>query len=78
MDAILIKEQIESRQDCNRAILEILTLAVEKLPNWRMHQILQNFGVTDKIGTDLFYEESIETLEKMLNNSLVNNILSKE
>lgn len=78
MDAVLRDEAIKSRQDANLAILYVLTQVVKKFPDWRFHQILQNTEIIGRLGEDLFYEESLETLERMLNNCLVNSILQNE
>ena len=51
-----------SRQEANRAILKLLSEAVEKNPDLRFHQLLQNLGI-EVPYTDQFYEESIKTLE---------------
>ena len=50
-----------NRQEANRQILELVSKAVEAFPDWRFHQILQNFGV-EKPDHDQWYEESEETL----------------
>lgn len=73
-----IKDMVKSRYDSNKAIIEIISLVAEKFPDWRFHQILQNIEIIGRLGEDLFYEESIETLERMLNNCLINSILQKE
>ena len=51
-----------SRQEANRKILELLAQAVEKNPDFRFHQLLQNLGI-EVPYTDQFYEESTKTLE---------------
>ena len=53
-----------SRQEANRKILGLLAQAVEKNPDLRFHQLLQNFGI-EIPHTDQFYEESTKTLEIM-------------
>lgn len=50
-----------NRQDANRKILELISMAVEAFPDWRFHQILQNIGV-EQPAIDQWYEESDETL----------------
>ena len=54
-----------SRQEANRKILELLAKAVEKNPDFRFHQLLQNFGI-EVPHTDQFYEESSKTLEDLV------------
>ena len=51
-----------SRQEVNRKILELLAQAVERNPDFRFHQLLQNFGI-EIPHIDQFYEESTKTLE---------------
>ena len=51
-----------SRQEANCKILELLAQAVEKNPDLRFHQLLQNFGI-EIPHIDQFYEESTKTLE---------------
>jgi len=48
----------------NRFILARLAELVEKYPDWRFHQLLQNAGVS-RPGEDQFYEESKKTFENM-------------
>lgn len=78
MDAVLRKEIIKTRYEANKAILTILTSVVDTFPDWRFQQILQNTELVSMLNKDLFYEESLVTLEKMLNNCLVNSVLSNE
>ena len=54
-----------SRQEANRTILNLLTEAVEKNPDLRFHQLLQDLGV-EIPHTDQFYEESSKTLENLV------------
>ena len=54
-----------SRQEENRAILKLLSEAIEKNPDLRFHQILQNLGI-EIPHTDQFYEESSKTLGNMV------------
>ena len=53
-----------TRQAANRAIVELVRKAVERFPDWRFHQILQNIGV-EQPAIDQWYEESDETLCNM-------------
>lgn len=50
----------------NKEILELLTLLVDKYPDWNFHQILQNSGTMPYAIPEIFYEESSETLNRML------------
>ena len=54
-----------SRQDANRAILKLLSEAIEKNPDLRFHQILQSLGI-EIPHVDQFYEESSKTLGNMV------------
>ena len=54
-----------SRQEANRAILKLLSEAVEKNPDLRFHQLLQSLGI-EIPHTDQFYEESSKTLGNMV------------
>ena len=48
----------------NRAILAILAVEVERNPDLRFHQLLQNLGI-ELPHIDQFYEESEQTLETL-------------
>ena len=48
----------------NRLIVSLLSEEVEKNPDLRFHQILQNFGV-EVPNSDQFYEESSTTLSNL-------------
>ena len=52
------------RLEANREIIAKLAELVEKNPDWRFHQLLQNAGV-EKPLEDQFYEESEQTLETL-------------
>jgi hypothetical protein len=63
------------RLKTNRKILNLLSAAVEQHPDWRFHQILRNLGITlrdetktgwERMYLDQFFEESDDTLERML------------
>ena len=56
-----IQMKIQQRQSANLEILKILNMIVERFPQLRFTQILTNLGL-DK---DLFYEESIDTLNNL-------------
>lgn len=62
-----------TRQEANRKIIEILANAVDKFPDWRFCQILQNLGV-DEPGCDNFYTESKDTLNTLYENPIVRGI----
>lgn len=57
-----IQDKIMLRQSSNKIILEHISEYLEKYPDMRFIQALQNLGIIDKKGTDRFYEESIDTL----------------
>lgn len=71
-----IDEKIFSRYDANLKIVEILGDLVAAYPDWRFQQILQNIDITPRDGKDLFYEESIDTLNEVLKNPIVRSIIS--
>lgn len=54
-----------SRQETNRTILNLISEAVEKNPDFRFHQLLQSLGVENP-AIDQFYEESSKTLENLV------------
>ena len=54
-----IQLKIQQRQSANLEILKILDMIVNRFPQLRFTQILTNLNL-DK---DLFYEESVDTLE---------------
>lgn len=70
-------DKVAKRYESNQRIVEILSELVEKFPQWRFQQILQNVDVTSRNGEDLFYEESYDTLTALTNNAIVRSILSK-
>jgi hypothetical protein len=53
--------RIKRRQSANLEILKILNMIVNRFPDLRFTQILTNLNL-DK---DLFYEESVDTLERI-------------
>lgn len=55
---------LKKRLEANRAIIAKLAELVEKNPDWRFHQLLQNAGV-EKPLKDQFYEESEQTLQSL-------------
>jgi hypothetical protein len=56
-----IQLKIQQRQSANLEILKILDMIVNRFPQLRFTQILTNLNL-DK---DLFYEESVDTLERI-------------
>lgn len=60
-----------TRLEANREILKNLSNVVEKEPDWRFHQILQNIGI-EIPGSDQWYEESEETFNNIM--SLLKNM----
>lgn len=69
-------DKVAKRYESNQRIVEILSELVEKFPQWRFQQILQNVDIASRNGEDLFYEESYDTLTTMTNNATVGSILS--
>ena len=70
-------DKVAQRYESNQRIVEILSELVEKFPQWRFQQILQNVDVASRNGEDLFYEENYDTLTALTNNTIVRSILSK-
>lgn len=69
-------EEVSRRYESNQRIIDILSELVEKFPQWRFQQILQNVDIASRNGEDLFYEESVDTLTTLTNNTIVRSILS--
>lgn len=69
-------EKVTRRYESNQKIVEILSELVERFPQWRFQQILQNVDIASRNGEDLFYEESYDTLATLTNNTIVRSILS--
>lgn len=59
-----IKNKIELRAKCNRLIDDIVYLESFLYPELRYIQILQNLKIID--GVDRFYEESYDTVIRIL------------
>lgn len=70
-------DKVAQRYESNQRIVEILSELVEKFPQWRFQQILQNVDIASRDGEDLFYEESYDTLTTLINNPTVSAILSQ-
>lgn len=62
-----LKEIIKNRQVRNFEIINKLVAYLTKYPDLRFHQALINLGITE-IGKDQFYEESVTTLKRMIEN----------
>ena len=58
-----IEYKIKHRQEYNYKCLDKLKELIEKYPDWRFTQIIFNIGLAE----DRFYEESIDTFEKIEN-----------
>ena len=60
-----------NRQEANLKIVADILATIQKYPDWRFHQILQNLNINVMSGSsrgnliDLWYEESSKTLERM-------------
>ena len=66
---------VNTRKAANRVILLIIDHVIELCPDWRFNQLLLNIGVTKP--EDLFYEESKATLERVLQDEVVNRYFKK-
>lgn len=69
-------DKVAKRYESNQRIVEILSELVEKFPQWRFQQILQNADIVSGNEGDTFYEESCDTLTTLTNNAIVKSILS--
>ena len=56
---------VKQRQSANREILERIAKIVEQQPDWRFGQILFNLGIVSFDSGDVFFDESVEILERM-------------
>ena len=59
-----IQEKISHRQEANKELILNLSAYVEMYPDLRFGQILEGFGFVVE-DTDLFNEESVDTLERV-------------
>lgn len=66
---------VNTRKAANRVILLIIDNVIEMCPDWRFNQLLLNIGATKP--EDLFYEESKATLERVLQDEVVNRYFKK-
>ena len=66
------KEKESHRQEANRELITNLAAYVEMYPELRFGQILEGFGFVVE-DTDLFNEESVDTLERVRRVSYDNN-----
>ena len=66
---------VNTRKAVNRVILLIIDNVIEMCPDWRFNQLLLDIGATKP--EDLFYEESKATLERVLQDNLVNRYFKK-
>ena len=66
---------VNTRETTNRVILLIIGTIIELYPDWRFNQLLLNIGATKP--EDLFYEESKATLERVLQDEVVNRYFKK-
>ena len=60
-----LKGMIKKRQVSNFEIINKLVMYLTKYPDTRFHQALINLGISE-VGRDQFYEESVTTLERMI------------
>lgn len=44
---------------------------LDRYSDWRFQQILQNVDISTRDGKDLFYEESVDTLNTMKKNPII-------
>ena len=53
-----------TRKEANEQLVKEIAKWVERFPDWRFHQILNNIGV-EKPNVDQWYEESDTTLKNV-------------
>lgn len=58
-------QKINARQDANRKILKSLEDLIERCPDQRFGQIIANYIFPDYQEEDIFFEESVDTLNKL-------------
>ena len=66
------KEKISHRYEANKELIQNLSAYVELYPDLRFGQILEGFGFVVQ-DSDLFNEESVDTLERVRRVSYDNN-----
>lgn len=66
---------VNTRKAANRIILLIIDNVIEMCPDLRFNQLLLNISATKP--EDLFYEESKATLERVLQDEVVNRYFKK-
>ena len=64
------KSEVKTRKDANIVITMILADLVNYFPDWRFQQLLTNVGLATP--DDLFYEESLKTLDVLMRSPIVN------
>lgn len=63
-------QKIAARQDSNRKILKSLEDLIERCPDQRFGQIIVNYIFPDYQEKDIFFEESVDTLNKLRSKGL--------
>jgi hypothetical protein len=66
------QEKISHRYEANKELIQNLSAYVELYPEFRFGQILEGFGFVVQ-DSDLFNEESVDTLERVRRVSYDNN-----
>lgn len=72
-----LKKKIDGRQEANRELARLISTMVEGAPSLRFQQILQSLGINTtkqldrpgssiQVGDDRFYEESVDTLKRIM------------
>lgn len=56
-----VDDKLSKRKEYNLKCLDVLKQTIEKYPDWRFMQILYNMELCE----DRFYEESVDTFEKL-------------
>ena len=60
------KEKVNSRQEYNQKILQLISDYLERYPDLRFGQCLSNLRVYLNDTSDIFYEEPVDTYNRIM------------
>ena len=64
----MLKDKFMTRQQYNKQILDELNRLIDLYPDQRFGQLIANYILPNYRQRDIFFEESKQTLENVLNN----------